>query len=136
MSYTPKTWVTGDRTTATDLNHMEQGIANAGDGFDAIIRLTHGDNSGGDTPTNLTLSIISGTFDRLYGILDDGDVPNIRIEYYHPWSLFTTLTAFINYFNNNYISIRTTGYFPMDATFKCLNEDIYWQSDDTIEWND
>lgn len=30
MSYTPTTWVTGDTITATKLNNMEQGIANAG----------------------------------------------------------------------------------------------------------
>lgn len=32
MAYTPKTWGTGDRVRTTDLNHMEQGIANAGGG--------------------------------------------------------------------------------------------------------
>ena len=30
MSYTPKTWHTGDTVTATDLNNIENGIANAG----------------------------------------------------------------------------------------------------------
>lgn len=30
MAYTPNTWVTGDVITATKLNNMEQGIANAG----------------------------------------------------------------------------------------------------------
>lgn len=30
MAYTPTTWVTGDVITATKLNNMEQGIANAG----------------------------------------------------------------------------------------------------------
>ena len=30
MSYTPTTWATGDTVTATKLNKMEQGIANAG----------------------------------------------------------------------------------------------------------
>lgn len=38
MSYTPNTWVTGDTITATKLNNMEQGIANAGGG--AIVELT------------------------------------------------------------------------------------------------
>lgn len=27
MAYTPKTWVTGETIEATELNHMEQGIA-------------------------------------------------------------------------------------------------------------
>lgn len=30
MSYTPKTWTTGETVTASGLNHIEQGIANAG----------------------------------------------------------------------------------------------------------
>lgn len=32
MSYTPNTWTTGDTITATKLNNIEQGIANAGGG--------------------------------------------------------------------------------------------------------
>lgn len=30
MAYTPTTWVTGDTVTATKLNKLEQGVANAG----------------------------------------------------------------------------------------------------------
>ena len=37
MSYTPTTWQTGDTITATKLNKIENGIANAGGGFDAFI---------------------------------------------------------------------------------------------------
>ena len=37
MSYTPTTWTTGDTITATKLNKMEQGIANAGGGIDALV---------------------------------------------------------------------------------------------------
>ena len=38
MSYTPTTWTTGDTITATKLNKIEQGIANAGGGgVDCII---------------------------------------------------------------------------------------------------
>ena len=32
MSYTPTTWTTGDTITASSLNKIEQGIANAGSG--------------------------------------------------------------------------------------------------------
>lgn len=32
MAYTPKTWQCGDTITAEDLNHIEQGVANAGGG--------------------------------------------------------------------------------------------------------
>ncbi len=54
MSYTPTTWATGDTITAAKLNNIEDGIANAGGGWDAIIRLTHAENSGYDTTAQLT----------------------------------------------------------------------------------
>lgn len=37
MAYTPTTWTTGDTITATAMNKIENGIANAGGGFDAFI---------------------------------------------------------------------------------------------------
>lgn len=36
MSYTPTTWATGDTLTATAMNKIENGIANAG-GYDVVI---------------------------------------------------------------------------------------------------
>ena len=33
MAYTPTTWVAGDTVTATKLNKLEQGVANAGSGY-------------------------------------------------------------------------------------------------------
>lgn len=38
MSYTPTTWTTGDTITATKLNKIEQGIADAGGGV-AIVKI-------------------------------------------------------------------------------------------------
>lgn len=52
MSYTPTTWSTGDTITATALNKMENGIANAGGGYDALINVTYRDNP----------VLVSGTF--------------------------------------------------------------------------
>lgn len=52
MAYTPKTWECNETITAEDLNHMEQGIAEASSG-------------GGDTPTNIVTKddfiVVSGT---------------------------------------------------------------------------
>lgn len=44
MSYTPTTWVTGDTITATKLNKLEQGVANAGGGggIDAFVYKARG----------------------------------------------------------------------------------------------
>lgn len=38
MSYTPTTWTTGDTVTATKMNKLEQGVANAGSS--AIVRFS------------------------------------------------------------------------------------------------
>lgn len=40
MSYTPTTWTTGDTITASSLNKIEQGIANAGGGGSATVHLS------------------------------------------------------------------------------------------------
>ena len=40
MAYTPTTWVTGDDVTATKLNKMENGIANAGGGGNIFYEVT------------------------------------------------------------------------------------------------
>lgn len=37
MAYTPKAWECGDVITADDLNHIEQGLANAGGGSDPLV---------------------------------------------------------------------------------------------------
>lgn len=37
MAYTPTTWVTGDTVTATKMNKLEQGVANAGGGVDVQV---------------------------------------------------------------------------------------------------
>lgn len=40
MSYTPTTWTTGDTITASAMNKIEQGIANAGGGGALIVNVT------------------------------------------------------------------------------------------------
>lgn len=37
MSYTPTEWKTGDVVTSAKLNKLEQGVANAGGGIDALV---------------------------------------------------------------------------------------------------
>lgn len=37
MSYTPTSWSTGDTITAAAMNKIENGIANAGGGVDAVV---------------------------------------------------------------------------------------------------
>ena len=47
MAYEPKAWECGDVITADDLNHIEQGVANAGGGSAPLVvhQVPVGDNS-------------------------------------------------------------------------------------------
>lgn len=58
MSYTPTNWATGDTITASALNKIENGVANAGGGYDAVIQIVDG------TPD--TGTVISGDFQTVY----------------------------------------------------------------------
>ena len=70
MSYTPNTWTTGDTITATKLNNIEQGIANAGGGWDIVIQGVYDDD--GDEFTSLTLE--SGTYSSISSAIQGGQV--------------------------------------------------------------
>jgi len=74
MSYTPNEWQRGDVVTSEKLNHMEQGIAESGGGYDGRIRLTfdeHGEISGG--------LLESGTYDSILNVLDTQKAANIIV---------------------------------------------------------
>ena len=139
MSYTPTTWTTGDTITATALNKIENGIADSGGGsggYDAVIRLTHSNDSGADTAVNLTPSIKSGSFAQLFDIVDNTNVPNILVEYYHPYGITATVSGYVSYYNYDAIMINVTGYLPMNAQFSVIGVSLIWDSNDDIGWND
>lgn len=77
MAYTPTTWVTGDTVTATKMNKLEQGVANAGGGYDFVITGEYVS----DDFDNLTLE--SGSYSGLVAMLQNGIVPSgvIYIDY-------------------------------------------------------
>lgn len=133
MSYTPNTWATGDTITAAKLNNIENGIANAGVGWDAIIRLTHADNSGLDDYTNLTPSIIEGTFADLNAKIQSGGFPCILVQYYHPWGeewaapMVHGLSGDVSV-----LHIRIVGYLPFSNDTVLLN--LNWSYSDTVAW--
>lgn len=70
MSYTPTTWTTGDTITATAMNKIENGIADAGSGggFDLVIKMST------TLPQSYsTFEVVSGdTATNLYDKLSDG----------------------------------------------------------------
>lgn len=134
MSYTPKTWHTGDTVTATDLNNIENGIANSSP-WDAVIRLMHTNDSGPDAPANLTLSIVSGTFAQLYAKINNGGCPCILVEYYHPsWGiLHASPIAYIIYSSSQGLTICIAGYSRVNNQFGVIGE-LAWTSNDTLGW--
>ena len=83
MAYTKQTWATGDTITAAKLNHMEDGIEDGGSSYDAVILLTHAENSGNDDTTNITPSIVSGTYAACAAKLEAGTAPSILVKYHH-----------------------------------------------------
>lgn len=78
MSYTPTTWTTGDTITATALNKIEQGIADAGGGgYDLVIEY--------DVPTS-TATIASGDILDCEDKLDNGEIVNAIAVIKDQWS--------------------------------------------------
>ena len=56
MAYEKQTWVTGETITADKLNHMEDGIADAGSGYDIILHEINPSN-GDPTLTGTGISL-------------------------------------------------------------------------------
>ena len=137
MSYTPKTWQTGDTITATAMNNIEQGIANAGGSpWDAVIRLTHAANSGDDVVVNLTPSIVSGSFADLSEKILNGGYPCILVEYQHlSWGYrYSAPMGYVAYSGSNVIMITIAGYSAVNMEFKAFGT-LLWLNNDTLEWD-
>lgn len=112
MSYTPTTWTTGDTITATKLNKIENGIANAGGA--AVVKLT---KNGPE-----------GTFTCGYGYIRQGQ----RQEMPDFWSLessFDKATSSLSLFSYNEITIATIPFDPQDEFTSCIIiEDVAFDS--------
>ena len=77
MSYTPTNWNTGDTITASALNKIENGIANAGGGgYDAEVHIYHDMYSAHD----YECTIVSGSFASLASLLADNIVPTVLFK--------------------------------------------------------
>jgi len=137
MSYTPTTWTTGDTITASALNKIENGIADAGGGgssWDAIIRLTHSNDDTEDIPSTITPSIVEGTYAGLYAKHSNGEYPTILVEYTHPLGTrFAVPMAYILGFNNNTLYLIVAGFSPMQQEFAVYGT-LLWGTSDVIEW--
>jgi len=94
MNFTPKTWVTGDVITATELNRIEQGVEDAEVAIDALevkspVLTLSGDVTGSATFTNLgnatlTATVVDDSHNHVIANIDtlqstlDGKVPTSR----------------------------------------------------------
>lgn len=74
MSYTPTTWTTGDTITATKLNKIEQGIADAGGGVSGLVV---------DTADTL-----DKTYNEIMGMVSAGVLPFILFSDGYIYRLF------------------------------------------------
>lgn len=136
MSYTPTQWGTGDTITASALNKIEQGISEASP-WDAVIKLTHANNSDADGPSSLTPSIVSGTYADVRAKLNNGGCPCILVEYYHPWGIqYSAPMGFVTYVSLNTFSVTIAGYSvfpPSNENSFCEIGVLVWSASG-IEW--
>ena len=75
MAYTPKTWECGDTITAEDLNHFEQGLANAGDGsapLEVGVEWTTDEHNNGFGTLDKTWQEIFDAYPNAY-LMDEGN---------------------------------------------------------------
>ena len=135
MSYTPTTWTTGDTITASALNKIEQGIANAGGGggYDAIISCYKDDNS--SSPTVYTIE--KGTFSEIVSMFTTGEVaPNILVKIkwdLPPMYMASTNMTMVTYYRSNISvpDIELHAYFyDVDNTFSSWT--LLWNANDEI----
>ena len=80
MAYTPTTWVAGDTVTATKLNKLEQGVANAGggSGLDAVITFSV------DSPSqSSTFTIEQGSYEDVVAKVVAGEPVNLAITQFN-----------------------------------------------------
>lgn len=138
MAYTPTQWNTGDTITASALNKIENGIANAGGGggWDAVIRLTHANNTGLDTDVNLTPSIVSGSFAQLHDKISNGGCPCILVEYYHPYGYqFAIPMGYVKYASEGNINIQVVGVSAITNWTVINYGELFWNDGEEIGWN-
>lgn len=94
MSYTPTNWVNGDTITATKMNKIEQGIADAG--------------SGGGGGGAFIVNDVEGTLDKTWQeIWDSAETGIVMIKYSTETEIDYYLVAMVNTDGESYWGLRT-----------------------------
>lgn len=94
MAYTPTTWTTGDTITATAMNKIENGIADAGSGGGGVatVRLdAEGFNSNSKTFGHIMYALWDETFSRWLVTNDDSSTWYILHGYVRPDDIATNV---------------------------------------------
>jgi len=112
MSYTPTTWTTGDTITASAMNKIENGIANAGGDYGYDIVITASDinfNSGS------TFTLTKGTAADVWDKITDGDYVRALLICDLSWATFPFVETMDSFF------IRQTS---TDGLIVCAFHDV------------
>lgn len=134
-----------DKITLNDLYNMgdvlfgaieklKSEIPDAPPVWDAVIRLTHADSSGPDNTTNVTPSIVSGTYADLSAKIGNNGFPRILVEYKHPWGMrFAVPMAYIRNCDSSSITLSIYGYSFVNEN-NTMDFTLEWTPSDTIDY--
>ena len=104
MAYEKQDWKTGDVVTSTKLNHMEDGIAEGGNGGTPIINTTRTVGS-----NNSTVFTFDKTFAEVKAMLDAGQAPVVKCEYESNGTYFNPVIGYLVDTENEDYIIRMMG---------------------------
>ncbi len=133
MAYTPTNWSTGDTITASDMNKLENAVANAAV-YDAVIYIYHDNNTAHD----YQYSVLSGNYNTLLSMLNNNIPPNILVKYWDDMlNLKATANAVALYYVNSgsdphihfVMQIPNTG---ASSGYNFYGQHLYWYSDNEI----
>lgn len=102
--------------------------------WDAVIRLTHADNSGPDDNENLTPTIVSGSFAELSAKVANGAYPCILVQYEHPWGMrYAVPIAHLAVVESTQINIVIYGYSFMNVA-DTMEFMLHWTNSDVLSF--
>lgn len=116
------------------IDELEPG--GGGASWDAVVQLVHANNTGPDTDANISISIVSGSFDELYAKIQNGGFPCILVEYENLsfGNAFSLPMAYISYVSPSAISFWISGFSTIALDFITYGY-ARWSNDDSITWD-
>lgn len=120
--------------------YVKGGGGGGGASYDAVIRLTHAENSAYDDTDNITPSIVDGTYADLVAKIQGGGCPCILVEYANPFlgTCYAAPMGFVSLYTESAVVIYIAGFFRLEGAtspFGLLGT-VSWTSSDTIAWGD